>query len=161
MTDSDSADPIAGLMAVHAVTRQHLQVIASGAGGAPALRQAIAWIEGPVRLERHILQQTLIPALIESMAGSDAVCIREMAAGLMAQGAALERRWAGSVAPALTESMLRAAAPDSRALAAWVTEFTHWQQRISQELLPMASRLLDEDALAALAAACQELTCGH
>ena len=42
----------------------------------------------------HADEETdLFPALIESMAGSDAVCLRELTAALTADHRALEQRW--------------------------------------------------------------------
>ena len=40
-------------------------------------------------------EELLYPALVESMAGSDAVCLREMVASLTRQHRLLEAKWAG------------------------------------------------------------------
>ncbi len=93
-------------------------------------------------------EEDIFPALIESMAGSDAVCLHELTAGLKADHRALEAHWAPvrrvlervvAGQPALL------AAPDVAALAGLYE--THIR-REEEELLPMAARLLSEGDLA-------------
>ena len=74
-------------------------------------------------------EMDLFPALIEAMAGSDAVCLRELTAGL------------AQVAVAATTSL------DADAIAAFVGIYQRHIAREEGELLPMAARLLDDDAL--------------
>jgi hemerythrin-like domain-containing protein len=93
-------------------------------------------------------EEDLFPALIESMAGSDAVCLREMIQGLTADHRALEAAWqrlrrvlewiaAGEFSPL--------AADDVEAM---IDLYERHIEREESELLPMAARLLNEDDLA-------------
>lgn len=89
----------------------------------------------------------LFPALIESMAGSDAVCLRELTAGLAAEHRELESRWRpvrDALAPLAAGA---AAALDAAAVAAFVGLCQRHIAREERELLPMAARLLGDDAL--------------
>ena len=92
-------------------------------------------------------EMDLFPALIEAMAGSDAVCLRELTAGLATEHRELESRWRqvrealAQVAVAATTSL------DADAIAAFVGIYQRHIAREEGELLPMAARLLDDDAL--------------
>ena len=93
-------------------------------------------------------EQHLFPALIESMAGSDAVCLRELVAGLTADHRQLEALWR-RVRPGLA----RIATAESSALACACVEALanaceRHIEREERELLPMAARLIDEGELA-------------
>ncbi|CDM24684.1 Chromosome segregation ATPases [Castellaniella defragrans 65Phen] len=173
MSSPSSPDPLARLQAVHAGTRRRLQALAGAEASDP--RAAIAWIEGPARIAHDILEQRLFPALIESMAGSDAVCLKGMTGGLARGRADLDRRWRQAVRPAL-EERADAAGRDARdardtrgardaheacdaheTLAAWTGDYLDWLTRADEELLPMAARLLDDAALDELTADCARL----
>lgn len=89
----------------------------------------------------------LFPALLESMAGSDAVCLRELTAALTAEHRDLERCWralravlaqvaAGRIAPLAQDEVDRFAERYERHIA-----------REESELLPMARRLLGDAEL--------------
>src|SRR5690606_39968754 len=108
-----------------------------------------AWIGGPARIAHDTLEQRLFPALIESMAGSDAVCLKGMTVGLARDRANLDRRWRQAVLPALGDN------PAGPALAAWASDYLAWLARADEELLPMAARLLDVASLEELAAGCE------
>ncbi|GAA0229342.1 hemerythrin domain-containing protein [Castellaniella daejeonensis] len=151
MSSPSSPDPIVRLQAVHAETRRLLQPLA---GGAMAPATLPAWIGGPARIAHDILEQRLFPALIESMAGSDAVCLKGMTAGLARDRADLDRRWRQAVLPALGDN------PAGSALAAWASDYLAWLARADEELLPMAARLLDDASLDELAAGCASLDGG-
>ncbi len=93
MSSPSSPDPIARLLAVHAETRTRLQALAAGCAAVPADFAALAaWVDGPAHIAHDILEQRLFPALIESMAGSDAVCLKGMTGGLAQSRADLDRR---------------------------------------------------------------------
>jgi hemerythrin-like domain-containing protein len=89
----------------------------------------------------------LFPALLESMAGSDAVCLRELTAALAADHRALEARW-----HALRRVLEAVAGGASVTLAAddvqaFVGLYEQHIEREEAELLPMAERLLDDATL--------------
>lgn len=99
-------------------------------------------------LHRADLDADIFPALRISMAGSDAVCIREMHERLAAQLDALALQW---------QRLLNAAAgppthlsADGEALCALCRAIVDFETR---ELLPMAERLLDDPTLAQMNAA--------
>lgn len=92
-------------------------------------------------------EQDLFPALVEAMAGSDAVCLRELVNTLTRQHRELAVRW-----QALREALLGVATGDGAALAPQLVEdfvcaYTQHLQREENELLPMAARLIDDAKL--------------
>ncbi len=119
------------------------------AAAAAALVQAFDQV---LAAHRDHLQQGLVPEMIESMAGSDPVCIRELAGALAQQLEALRRQWRG-----LRAALLDGRPIDAAALLALAEGCESMQSRERQELLPMAARLLDEAALARLAQAAAAL----
>ncbi len=137
MSGATAVDPIALLLAGHDRTRRRLAQLAD-----PSLRtQAIAWLDGPAVAQRRVLRDALFPALIESMAGSDAVCLKGMTRGLTDQGEELRRRWDA------IRASLGGAPPLPDTLQPWIDDYLGYLQRADEELLPMAARLLDDDAL--------------
>ncbi len=92
-------------------------------------------------------EQDLFPALLESMAGSDAVCLRELTAALCADHRALEARW-----QALRQVLKQVAAGVPCPLPATdvqglVDLYTQHIAVEEDELLPMAARLLSSAEL--------------
>lgn len=101
-------------------------------------------------------EEELFPALIESMAGSDPVCLREMIEGLTADHRSLEAAWRR-----LRGVLERIAAGESVPLAsddveALVGKYECHIAREERELLPMAARLLSDDDLARIGRAMRE-----
>lgn len=101
-------------------------------------------------------EEDLFPALVESMAGSDPVCLRELTAALADEHRQLEDHWqrvrivlervvAGE--PASLES------EDVEALAGLYERHIEREER---ELLPIAARLLSDDDLARVGRAMRE-----
>ena len=92
-------------------------------------------------------EQDLFPALLESMAGSDAVCIRDLTAGLMVEHRALEQRWHGlrmtlqDIAKGLPATLNP---PETEA---FTRAYRAHIEREDRDLLPMAARLLGDAAL--------------
>jgi hemerythrin-like domain-containing protein len=92
-------------------------------------------------------EQDLFPALLESMAGSDAVCLRDLTTTLMADHRALEARW-GALRSVLMKVAAGAATPLPAAdVQALVDLYTQHIAREEAELLPMAARLLSDAEL--------------
>lgn len=101
-------------------------------------------------------EESLFPALIESMAGSDAVCLRELTRGLTAEHRALEAAW-----QLVRDALVRVAAAESAFLATddvevLVNLYQGHIAREESELLPMAERLLSDDDLAQIGRAMRE-----
>ena len=98
----------------------------------------------------------LFPALIESMAGSDAVCLRELTCGLTADHRELEARWRR-----LRSVLDRIVANDDALLTtsdveAFVGLYERHIEREELELLPMAARLLTNEQLDRIGRAMRE-----
>ena len=149
MPSPSAPDPIDRLLALHAETRRRLHALADAPETATGLAH---WLDGPAHAADDILEQRLFPALIESMAGSDAVCLKGMTGGLARERADLNRRWRQSVRPALENATADPGAAETRRV--WIQDMQDWLSRADTELLPMAARLLDDEALDALAADC-------
>ncbi len=89
----------------------------------------------------------LFPALIESMAGSDAVCLRELTASLAAEHRELEQRW--RALHHRLEQVARGVAatlPDDD-VHDFIEQYERHIAREEAELLPMAGRLLGDAEL--------------
>lgn len=101
-------------------------------------------------------EEDLFPALIESMAGSDPVCLREMTARFTAEHRELEAHWLN-----IRALLERVVAGDnvelsSQAVEAFVTLYERHIEREESELLPMAARLLSDDELDRIGRAMRE-----
>ena len=110
----------------------------------------IAFFDTAVMQHHADEEEHLFPALIESMAGSDAICLRQMVDGLTADHRTLEACWqqlrgvleriaAGECVPLLADAVEVLAACHERHM-----------EREERELLPMAARLLSDEDLARL-----------
>lgn len=101
-------------------------------------------------------ERDLFPALRESMAGSDAVCIRQMIDSLALEHRSLESQWA-SLRPVLVliEGGLSSSLPAAD-VERFVDDHEAHIAREESELLPMAARLLDDAALTSIGRAMRE-----
>ncbi|WP_418315695.1 hemerythrin domain-containing protein [Piscinibacter sakaiensis] len=88
-------------------------------------------------------ENDLFPALLEAMAGSDAVCIREMIGALLAEHRVLEGRWQRLRPQLLRIAEGAAGLLDDAEIAAFADGYRSHIEREENELLPMAGRLLD------------------
>lgn len=101
-------------------------------------------------------EEDLFPALMESMAGSDAVCLRELTQGLTAEHRELETRWRR-----LRTALERVVANEAASFSALEVEdfvglYEHHIEREEGELLPMAARLLSDIELDQIGRAMRE-----
>lgn len=117
-----------------------------------AARAAVAWFARCTAVHHRMLEDALFPELIESMAGSDPVCLRELAAAATAGHRAVERLWRSLYPACIALSRGDAAALDADAVTALVEACRANFERADRELIPMARRLLDDAALARLRA---------
>ena len=121
-------------------------------GADPAAREAatavMRYFDSAAPQHHADEEEDLFPALLESMAGSDAVCVRELIATLVAEHRALEAAWrrvrAALEAIVAGSADARLAGADVQALAGL---YERHIAREESELLPMAARLLDDAAL--------------
>ncbi len=98
----------------------------------------------------------LFPALIESMAGSDAVCLRELVDALTADHRELEAHWRHLRAALQTIATGEAALLASKDVEPLITLYERHMEREERELLPMAARLLSDAALEEVGRAMRE-----
>ncbi|SCC91729.1 conserved hypothetical protein [Thiomonas sp. X19] len=92
-------------------------------------------------------ERDLFPALLESMAGSDPVCLRDITMALTHDHRELDAVW--QVLRPQLESVTRgdASALDAAAVDEFIVRHTRHIAREENELLPMAKRLLSEGQL--------------
>lgn len=98
-------------------------------------------------------ERDLFPALLESMAGSDAVCIRQMIDARADEHREIESRWLALEQWLQAVEAGQAVLPEPGTVAAFVALCHGHLEQEDQELLPMAERLLSDDALAEIAEA--------
>lgn len=92
-------------------------------------------------------EQDLFPALLEAMAGSDAVCLRELTGALAQQHRELHAQWHALRNVLARVAAGEAAALDAQAVDGFIATNEQHLQREEAELLPMAARLIDDAAL--------------
>jgi hemerythrin-like domain-containing protein len=95
-------------------------------------------------------ENDLFPALLESMAGSDAVCLRAMIDRLSAEHRALETTWRGLRGALERVAAGERVALDEPAIASLLDMYEGHIEFEESELFPMAERLLGDEALAHL-----------
>ena len=124
--------------------------IAANGSDRPAQEAATAvmrYFDTSARHHHDDEEHDLFPALIESMAGSDAICLRELTAALTAEHRELEARWQtlrAALAQVATGQTVQLAQDDVRSFAQlYVVHIA----REESELLPMATRLLSDAEL--------------
>ncbi|MBL8288718.1 MAG: hemerythrin domain-containing protein [Rubrivivax sp.] len=89
-------------------------------------------------------EEDLFPALLESMAGSDAVCLRELTESLAADHREFERRWAAIRRTLQEVAAGRAARLEAAEVQGYADLYSRHIAREEGELLPMAARLLGD-----------------
>jgi len=115
--------------------------------------QLLRFFDHVLPLHHASQEKELFPALLESMAGSDAVCLRELGDGLAGQHRELWRLWL-RLRPALLDlASGRAGALPVQEVEAFIGHCQACVALEDGELLPMAARLLSDGQLAQLDAA--------
>jgi len=92
-------------------------------------------------------EKDLFPALLESMAGSDPVCLREMTAMFTAEHRELEARWRSIRTVLERVTAGEDAVLNPQAVEDFAGLYERHIEREEGELLPMASRLLTDEEL--------------
>jgi hemerythrin-like domain-containing protein len=132
-------------------TLRRLQAHLPGHGSDEQARSAAAalirYFDVAAKQHHDDEEQDLFPALLESMAGSDPVCLRELTARLAAEHRELEARWRRlrSVLARVVEGL--PATLDVEQVAAFADLYARHIECEERELLPMAARLLGSDDL--------------
>lgn len=122
--------------------RSHVAAQGADAAASQAARNVIRYFDTSARHHHEDEEQDLFPALLESMAGSDPVCIRQLTVALAADHRELERLW-GKVRAWLTAVEAGEASPAVAAeIDAFVDLYERHAEREEAELFPMAVRLL-------------------
>jgi hemerythrin-like domain-containing protein len=134
----------------------HLPEHGADADARAAAAAVLRYFDTAARDHHADEESDLFPALIESMAGSDAVCLREMIDALARDHRVLESHW-----QRLRPALQSIAAGSSQILPpadveALVTLYERHIAREESELLPMASRLLDGETLERIGRAMRE-----
>ncbi|MCU0924632.1 MAG: hemerythrin domain-containing protein [Hydrogenophaga sp.] len=120
----------------------HVQTYGADRPAQEAAGAVMRYFDTAARHHHEDEEQELFPALLNSMAGSDAVCLHELTASLCSDHRLLEQRWL-----ALRQRLLQVTEGAASTLAdADVPGFVQlYEQHIAREeaeLLPMAARLL-------------------
>nr|WP_054020541.1 hemerythrin domain-containing protein [Piscinibacter sakaiensis] len=138
----------------------HLARAGADASARDAAAQLLRYFGTAVPLHHADEEQDLFPALHEAVAGSDAVCLRALTEGLATQHRRLDAAWEAlrPVLRRLADGAPFDAAADwpADAAAAFLAANHEHLAREDGELLPMAARLLDAAALAAIGRAMRE-----
>ncbi len=92
-------------------------------------------------------EQDLFPALLASMAGSDATCLRELTAALCNDHRALERHWHRVRLALLQVQEGHASALAEADVPGFIDHYARHIAREETELLPMAARLISAEEL--------------
>lgn len=115
----------------------------------------IRWFDHDSPQINKILSEQLFPALIESMAGSDAICIKDMTKRYQDGIKQLERSWANKIRQSLIDQAA-SVGPEQQVLN-WAQQYQELNKLCSEEIIPMADRLLDSTAMANLKVYCKDL----
>jgi hemerythrin-like domain-containing protein len=157
---SDAGSPLDRLAAWHRrgeTCLAQLHGLLQRPAGAPVDRAGAAavldYFDASDAVHHEDEERDLYPALIESMAGSDAVCLRQMTEGVTALHRRLESLWDRLRPSVEALAAGRDAALDAAAAQALADTCAQLFRQEDRELLPMARRLLDDAALAAIASA--------
>ena len=131
----------------------HLAAHGADAEARTAAANVMRYFDSSAKHHHDDEEQDLFPALLESMAGSDAVCLRELTEALKADHRALDADW-WRVRAALTQIAAGTSSHlSSNEVEALVSRYERHIEREEKELLPMAARLLGDDDLARIGAA--------
>lgn len=134
----------------------HLQQHGADAQAREAAAQVLRYFNTAAVHHHADEEQDLFPALLESMAGSDAVCLRELIDGLNAQHQDLDARWREVKRVLDRVAAGEAVTLDAAAVEAMAEAYAAHIALEEGELLPMAARLLDHTALQRMGAAMRE-----
>lgn len=122
----------------------HLPTHGSDTAAQQAATAVMRYFDTAARDHHADEEEDLFPALLDAMAGSDAVCLRALTDGLVAEHRVLEAGW-----HSLRELLARVAQGEPVALPAaqvqaFVAAYAAHIDKEDTELLPMAARLLSD-----------------
>ena len=143
------ADQLTTLQRLAAHLREH----GSDADAQVAAQRVLRYFDTSARDHHADEEDDLFPALIEAMAGSDAVCLRDMFAALATEHREVEARWQALRAALLRVAAGQAVLLDGAEVRAFADVYQRHIAREEAELLPMARRLLSDSELDRIGAA--------
>jgi hemerythrin-like domain-containing protein len=122
----------------------HLPTHGSDTAAQQAATAVMRYFDTAARDHHADEEEDLFPALLEAMAGSDAVCLRALTEGLVAEHRLLEARW-----HRLREVLTQIAQGQPVELSVsqvqdFVAAYAAHIEKEDTELLPMAARLLSD-----------------
>jgi len=127
--------------------RSHVARAGADAAARKAAQGVIRYFDTSARHHHEDEEQDLFPALIESMAGADPVCIRELIDSLTRDHRELERLWVAVRAWLVDVEAGEAAAASAADIDSFVDLYERHAAREEQELFPMSERLLGAEEL--------------
>jgi hemerythrin-like domain-containing protein len=125
----------------------HLSVHGSDVPAQEAAHAVLRYFNSAAKHHHEDEEEDLFPALLEAMAGSDAVCIRELTEALEAEHRALEKRWSGLNTQLQSVTQGQPVLLTAQEVEAFVMAYRQHILREDTELLPMAKRLMGAQAL--------------
>ena len=125
----------------------HLLAHGSDTAAQEAAYAVLRYFNSAAKHHHEDEEENLFPALLEAMAGSDAVCIRELTEALQVDHRALETRWASLQRNLQAVAMGQAVLLTAEEVDDFVNGYRRHILREDTELLPMAQRLLGTQAL--------------
>lgn len=134
----------------------HLAQHGADAAARSAAAAVLRYFDSAARDHHADEESDLFPALIESMAGSDAVCLHDIIGALTADHRALEAHWRHVRARLEAIAGGDGATLESQDIEPMITLYERHIEREEKELLPMAERLLSDDALEQIGRAMRE-----
>ncbi|NYT61092.1 hemerythrin domain-containing protein [Alcaligenaceae bacterium] len=134
----------------------HLQAHGSNQEASVAATNIMRYFD-TAAIQHHADEEAdLFPALLESMAGSDPVCIREITEGLIADHRQLEALWRDLKQTLELVATGQPALLSSELVASFVRLYERHIQIEENELLPMAARLLSDGDITRIGRAMRE-----
>ncbi len=125
----------------------HLAAHGADAEARSAAAAVMRYFDSAAPMHHADEEQDLFPALIESMAGSDAVCINQLTGRLADEHRELERAWANL---RVAMAGIAEGSPDRLPLDAAEAFVRLYEEHLAAEeaeLLPMAARLIGDSEL--------------
>lgn len=131
----------------------HLASRGSDAAAAEAANAVLRYFDLAAPNHHADEEKDLFPALLEAMAGSDAVSIRGIIEDLLADHEELDRQWQSLRSVLLQVAAGHGATLDPAAVDAFESAYARHIAREEGEVLPMAERLLSDASLESLGGA--------
>lgn len=140
-----------GRLLRHCASLGRLHALVASGGSEPLARAMAAELRRDFdRMAARLHQDeelALFPALLESMAGSDAVCIRQMVEARAGEHREIESRWLALDQWLQAVEAGQSVLPQPGTVEAFIGLCQSHLEQEDGELLPMAERLLSDEAL--------------